>query len=401
VRLWSHSIDELIDDARQVITGEGTGDFSRARRDPTGVNQLENSGDQASSAMLTSHQRCQTLVSNIDGRVGISRNADLTLAEARRRSMTRNRPSTLFGSRYRSHPMVRRFATNSTRYARVTQRRARFGCSRSLERNRALLHEAEDRDGSLARPFCVRCRSPADGLLRFGMTRPTRLFVLNATARPVESGARTADLRLAVGRISLPERLNRPQIVTRTGANEVQADDFAQWAESLETSIPRVLSEDLARLTGTDRVFVSPWPSQIESDLRVEVAILEFEGNREGEVSLVARWRWVRADGSGRIPAGFELRRIRRKPNDGSARRAAMSQTLGALSRDIAAAIDVSALKQRAPPPQAATIRRDLLPVLSRRQWRPSLHGGGPVSWLGLVAILIGVIAYRRSGEVR
>jgi uncharacterized lipoprotein YmbA len=189
--------------------------------------------------------------------------------------------------------------------------------------------------------LCAAAAVLLTGCFGSAMTRPTRLFVLNATATPVESGVRTTDLRLAVGRISLPERLNRPQIVTRTGANEVQVDDFAQWAESLETSIPRVLSEDLARLTGTDRVFVSPWPSQIESDLRVEVAILEFEGNREGQVSLVARWRWVRADGSEAYPLQVSSYAESAANPTTEALVAAMSQALGALSRDIAAAIDV------------------------------------------------------------
>jgi uncharacterized lipoprotein YmbA len=172
--------------------------------------------------------------------------------------------------------------------------------------------------------------------------RPTRLFVLSATVAPEESSVRAADLRLAIGRVTLPERLNRPQIVTRTGANEVRADDYSQWAESLERSIPRVLSEDLARLTGTDRVFVTPWPSQIESDLRVEIAILEFEGNREAKVLLVARWRWVRADGSEAHPLQASSYVEPASNRSTEALVAAMSRALGSLSRDIASAIPIA-----------------------------------------------------------
>ncbi len=175
-----------------------------------------------------------------------------------------------------------------------------------------------------------------------GTTRTTRLFVLNATATAPASSGGASDLRLGVGRISLPELLNRPQIVTRTSANEVQLAGFSQWAEPLEQSIPRVLSEDLARLTGTDRVAVYPWPTQLKVDLMVEIAIVRFEGDADGEVSLVARWRLLRSDGS-------ELHSLRASSHTESAADrsteavvAAMSRALGALSRDIASAIEAT-----------------------------------------------------------
>jgi len=191
-------------------------------------------------------------------------------------------------------------------------------------------------DRARALLLCAAAATLLAGCLGPATTRPAQLFVLDATAEP---GTRTSDLRLAVGRITLPERLNRPQIVTRTGANEVYADDHSQWAESLEKSIPRVLSQNLAQLSGTERVFVTPWPSPIESDLRVEVAILEFEGNRDAAVSLVARWRWVRADGSEAHPLQLSSYVEPISNRSTEALVAAMSRALGTLSRDIAAAI--------------------------------------------------------------
>ena len=79
---------------------------------------------------------------------------------------------------------------------------------------------------------CAAVAALPTGCLGSGTTRPTRLFVLNSTAALPVSAAETTDLRLGVGRISLPELLNRPQIVTRTGANEVLVADFSQWAVS-------------------------------------------------------------------------------------------------------------------------------------------------------------------------
>ncbi len=170
-------------------------------------------------------------------------------------------------------------------------------------------------------------------------TRPTRLFVLNATATRADSSARASGLRLGIGRISIPERLNRSQIVTRTGTNEVHIADFSQWAEPLEKSIPRVLSENLSRLTGTDQVSVYPWPMQLENDLKVEIAFLEFEGNRNGEVTLATRWRWVRANGSEVHPLRASSYTEPAADRSTEALVAAMSRALASLSRDLAAAI--------------------------------------------------------------
>jgi hypothetical protein len=166
--------------------------------------------------------------------------------------------------------------------------------------------------------------------------------VLNATATPPVSSVDAPDLRLGVGRILLPELLNRPQIITRTSANKVRLADFSQWAEPLEKSIPRVLSENLARLTGTDRVSVYPWPTQMEIDLRVEIAVIRFEGDTDGEVSLVARWRLVRPDGSEAHPLQGSSYAESAADRSTEALVAAMSRALASLSRDIASAIAIA-----------------------------------------------------------
>jgi hypothetical protein len=100
-----------------------------------------------------------------------------------------------------------------------------------------------------------------------------------------------------------------------------------------------VLSENLARLTGSDRVSVYPWPTQIEVDLMAEIAIIRFEGDADGEVSLVARWRLVRADGSEAFPLQGSSYVESAADRSIEALVAAMSRTLASLSRDIASAI--------------------------------------------------------------
>ncbi len=189
---------------------------------------------------------------------------------------------------------------------------------------------------------CAAAAALLTGCLGPGTTRPTRLFVLNATAAPPVAAAETSDLRLGVGRISLPELLNRPQIVMRTGANEVLVANFSQWAEPLERSIPSVLSENLARLIGTDQVSVYPWPTPMAIDLKVEIAVIRFEGNSDGVVSLVARWRLVRASGSEARPLQTSSYAESAASGSTEALVAAMSRALASLSRDIASAIAIA-----------------------------------------------------------
>ena len=172
-----------------------------------------------------------------------------------------------------------------------------------------------------------------------GTTQSPRLFVLTTTASPAPTNAGPSDLRLGVGPVEIPERLNRPQILTLAGPHEVKLSEFSQWAEPLEGSIPRVLAENLSRLVPTDRVSVYPWPSRESIELQVTVDIIRFEGQIGGNVSLAARWRLLQ-------PSGPELQPLRlsryTEPTDGDTTEAlvaALSRILGALSADIAAEI--------------------------------------------------------------
>ncbi len=94
-----------------------------------------------------------------------------------------------------------------------------------------------------------------------GTSPATRFCVLTPIAEngagpsPV-SGAITIGVRSVV----LPDELDRPQIVTRTGANTVHLAEFDRWSASLRDSVMRVIGDDLAALLPGDRVAVYPWP---------------------------------------------------------------------------------------------------------------------------------------------
>lgn len=182
----------------------------------------------------------------------------------------------------------------------------------------------------------------ASGLLVLGCLGPSptqapRLFVLDATA-PAASGAEL-DVSIGVGPISLPKRLDRPQILTRTTDHEVQLAEFDQWAEPLDRGFARAVAENLARSIPTDRVAVYPWDRSAEIDWKIQIDVTHFEREADGSVILAARWRLI--DEGERKTLHHDASTFREIPDHSTvgALVAAMSRAVGALSSEIAAAI--------------------------------------------------------------
>ncbi len=142
---------------------------------------------------------------------------------------------------------------------------------------------------------------------------------------------------VGVGPVFLPERLDRPQIVTRVGENTLHLAEFDQWAAPLRDSFPRVLAENLSILIPTDRVSLFPWTQEAPIDYEVRVEVSRFDGSLGGDCSLMARWSiFRRADkqmttgtSNHTEPAG----------NTYTTLVAAENRLLAALSRDIATAL--------------------------------------------------------------
>src|SRR5215475_10337458 len=133
-----------------------------------------------------------------------------------------------------------------------------------------------------------------------GTTPPMHFYLIppltsGDTASPVSAGQR--DLTLAVGPVTVPPYLDRPQIVTRTSRAKLTLADFEQWAGPLTDTIARVLSEDLALLIPTERVVLYPWPRTIDPDYQVSVEVLQFDRGPGNQVVLAARWNLLDRDG--------------------------------------------------------------------------------------------------------
>ena len=94
-----------------------------------------------------------------------------------------------------------------------------------------------------------------------GRSQPTRFYLLQSIAGiPAEKTAegKSDGLRIGVGPLTIPEYVDRPQIVTLVGPHELDLADLDQWAEPLKESVPRVLGENLSILLSTQHIYLYP-----------------------------------------------------------------------------------------------------------------------------------------------
>jgi uncharacterized lipoprotein YmbA len=141
-----------------------------------------------------------------------------------------------------------------------------------------------------------------------------------------------------VGPITLPKYLERPQIVTRAGRNQLTLGEFDRWAEPLQDNVTRVLAENLARLIPTDHLLLQAWPRSSTLDYQVTVEVLQFDGWLGSESTLLARWSILDQAERELFNRMVHLH----APTGGrdyEAMVVAMNQMIETLSRDIATAV--------------------------------------------------------------
>jgi uncharacterized protein len=122
---------------------------------------------------------------------------------------------------------------------------------------------------------------------------PVNLYTLSAVGLP------STDIRVppstpavvAVGPVTLPDYIDRPQIVTRKSAYQLDLAAYDHWAAPLYDMLPRVLVEDVALRLPSDRVVAFPQVSDASFDYRIAVDVTRFDVDATGEATVAARWQ--------------------------------------------------------------------------------------------------------------
>lgn len=146
--------------------------------------------------------------------------------------------------------------------------------------------------------------------------------------------------RIVVGPVTLPEIVDRPELVVRIGANEVALAEQHRWAQPLRNEIARVIVENLQILLGGNQVVTYPYNASREADYRVFLDIQRFESILGQTVMIDTLWA-IRQGSGGREVAVSE-RSITRESTDGNGYEAlvvAHARALARISAEIADAI--------------------------------------------------------------
>jgi uncharacterized lipoprotein YmbA len=174
-------------------------------------------------------------------------------------------------------------------------------------------------------------------------TSPTARFYTLAPIPPQEakgaSGAAVNPVSISIAPVEIPDYLDRPQIVTRDGRNELRLAEFDRWAGSLSDNIAAVLAENLGLLMGTERVFVYPRMSGEKADYSLSLRVLRLECAPGEQVLLKAQWTLLA--GPERKDVATRVTTLSEKLNDRQYQTmaAAISSALGEVSREIARVI--------------------------------------------------------------
>jgi uncharacterized lipoprotein YmbA len=173
----------------------------------------------------------------------------------------------------------------------------------------------------------------------------TKFYLLTTTVDA--SSAPTAalpssggDFTLGLGPIKLPPYLDRQEVVTRTAPNQLDLSKIDRWGESLQTNFTSVLSRDLAAQIGTQQIVVFPWYSSTHVNLQVQVEVYRFEVDAQGNAQLSAKWTVRDSDGKNILYVAESSQSQRSKPGDTADAAAALSRTVGDLSREIASMVE-------------------------------------------------------------
>ena len=109
-------------------------------------------------------------------------------------------------------------------------------------------------------------------------------------AEKAEGSASSASpYAVAVGPVTVPNTVDRPQIVIQVAPNRVALLDDQRWAEPLSSAISRAIASDLGQLLGTATIMF-PQDSLADVKYRVAIEIRNFISTPGEAATVEATW---------------------------------------------------------------------------------------------------------------
>lgn len=194
--------------------------------------------------------------------------------------------------------------------------------------------------------FCRRCVLGAiaalHGVLAGCAGVPAEYFYTLSATVSAQQAATTTNPALNAGIVvdtaTIPEAVDRPQLVVSAGDNRIVILEQQRWAEPLKAQIARTVAVNLSRLLGTARVSAYPQAADGDAAYRVTLDLQRFDARRGEAVMLEVLWT-LRGPAGAALRSGRSTLREIVATDDYDALVAAWSRAIGGLSGEIAAAL--------------------------------------------------------------
>jgi len=168
-----------------------------------------------------------------------------------------------------------------------------------------------------------------------GSSPPVDFYTLQPIRGTVSSSPEGSEI-LGLGPLTLPDYLQRPQLVTQAGGGAVRLDEFNRWAEALEVALPRVVATNVDQLIGDLTVIPFPWDAHLRTDYRLLGRVNAFGADAAGLVVMEVQWGIQDSDAKMILQPRRDRYEAQASSNDAAAIVVAMNAAVEQFSRDIA-----------------------------------------------------------------
>ena len=128
-----------------------------------------------------------------------------------------------------------------------------------------------------------------------GQSPRVDFYILSADAKPAGLAGSCSGQAISVGPVSWPRYLDQPRIVTRAGANRLEASEFNRWGGSLEDDFSRMMIKNISNVLRSELVASHRDSRRFTPVYRVDMNVQQFDGQLGGDVMLDVKWSIVTA----------------------------------------------------------------------------------------------------------
>jgi uncharacterized lipoprotein YmbA len=180
-------------------------------------------------------------------------------------------------------------------------------------------------------------------LLLAACTSPTaHLYTLMASEPAAVAAPSNGEYKVVIAHVTLPESVDRPELVIRAGPNRVSALEQERWVEPLHEAIPRAIREDVSTQLPGVTVLLDGEVADAKPDLVLDLEIVRFE-LFPGERAVIEARGWLKSrTGSSRLVHSVARGQVHGSRDDYNALVAATAAALSSLSADLARAIEAA-----------------------------------------------------------